>query len=83
MLTALNRDFFTSPAKIIDHFLNDYSARNTPLKLMVIIDEYDISANDIFSSNPRGFMSIAEGEISPSAMFCAILTSPVILNGFL
>ncbi len=65
-----NRDFFTSPAKIIDHFLNDYSARNTPLKLMVIIDEYDISANDIFSSNPREFMSIAEGEIGA---FCNVL----------
>ena len=60
-----NRDFFTSPAKIIEHFLNNYSARNTPLKLMVIIDEYDNFTNDILSRNPREFMNIArkEGEI--------------------
>ena len=37
---------------------------------MVIIDEYDISANDIFSSNPREFMSIAEGEFGA---FCNVL----------
>lgn len=60
-----NRDFFTSPAKIIEHFLNDYSCRDTPLKLMVIIDEYDNFTNDILSRNPQEFMNIArkEGEI--------------------
>ena len=65
-----NRDFFTSPAKIIEHFLNDFSSINTPLKLMVIIDEYDISTNDILSRNPREFMNIAEGEIGA---FCNVL----------
>ncbi len=65
-----NRDFFTSPAKIIEHFLNDFSSINTPLKLMVIIDEYDISTNDILGINPREFMNIAESEIGA---FCNVL----------
>ncbi|MBQ8707090.1 MAG: AAA family ATPase [Succinivibrionaceae bacterium] len=67
-----DRNIFTSPAKIITHFFNDFASRGSGLKLMVIIDEYDNFTNDILSRDPEMFADIARKEGELGAFYNAL-----------
>ncbi|WP_406040976.1 AAA family ATPase [Succinimonas sp.] len=60
-----DRKYFTSPAKIIDNFLERFISRKQAFRLMIIIDEYDNFTNDILCRDPQMFAAIArkEGEL--------------------
>lgn len=67
-----NKNEFTSPAKIISHFLLDFLSRRPSFNLMVIIDEYDNFTNDLLSRDPKMFADLARKQGDLGAFFSVL-----------
>ncbi|MEE3422615.1 MAG: AAA family ATPase [Succinimonas sp.] len=67
-----NKNEFTSPAKIISHFLLDFLSRRPSFNLMIIIDEYDNFTNDLLSSDPKMFPDLTRKKGELGAFFSVL-----------